>query len=157
VLLVSSIAPSPVAFTCPICTFIFPTRKLPLKHLRRATDNTHKLFKFGACESAQYYPQLAAQGVLAFPRGCGALFNGGDSGSSEPLEAHIARGSCRDRRPQAPPPELDGPFLATTVVGVRASFPTQAATTMSVPHMAPPHASAVELCRENPAFTPIHL
>ena len=96
--------------------------------------------------------------MLACPRRCEGFFNGGNTGSSNFLESHIARGSCRDRRTQAFPPELDGPFLSTTMVGVRATLSAHAIAAKSVLHMAPPpHAAAVEFCRENPAFTPIHL
>jgi hypothetical protein len=118
----SSIAPSPLVFTCPICTFNFPTRRILLEHLRSSSNNDHKSFRFGAYESP-YYPLLVAQGVLAYPRGCGAFFNGGDTGSSKLLEASIARGSCCDRRTQAPLLEVDGPFLVTTMAGVRATWP----------------------------------
>jgi hypothetical protein len=96
-------APPPLDFTCPTCSFIFPTRKLLLEHLRSAAYIGHKPFRFGACQSA-LYPQVVAQGVIACPHGSGAFFNGGDTGSSKFLEEHISRGSCRDRRPQAPPP-----------------------------------------------------
>ena len=115
----------------------------------------HKPVRFEACQSA-LYPQVVVQGVLACLRGRGAVFNGGDTGSSKPLETHIARGSCRDRRPHAPSLELNGPFLATSIAGVYATL-AQAAAARFEPHLAPPHAAAIEFCHQHPAFTPIHL
>ena len=108
-------------FYCPICPNRYPTRKLLLEHMRSESEQSHKTLRFGARESA-HYPALKLQGVLAYPRGCGAYFNGGDNAVSKPLELHIGRRNCRDRRPTAPTTELQGPYLATTIAGVRESF-----------------------------------
>jgi len=54
------------------------------------------------------------------------------------LDFHIERRNCRDRRPTAPPAELSGPYLATTIAGVRATLTAQAHTARSNPNSAPP-------------------
>jgi hypothetical protein len=143
-------------FFCPLCPTTFPTRKLLLDHLRSDPELEHKNFRFGAAESS-LYPQLQQQGVLACPRGCGAFFNGGDHCASKPLELHVQRARCRDRRQAAAPAELQGPYLATTIAGVRATLTAQAATARSAPERVPPHTAAVEFCSANPDFTPLHL
>jgi len=85
------------------------------------------------------------------------VLQSGDTSTSKPLELHIARGSCRDRRPQAPPPELGVPYLATFIVGVRATLMAQAIAARLAPHNAPPHSVGVEFCLVKPSFTPVHL
>ena len=110
---------------CPICPNTYPTRKLLLEHLRSEPEESHKTLRFGACESA-FYPTLLQQGVQACPRGCGAYFNGEENVVSKPLELHIGRRNCRDRRPLAPATKLDGPYLATTIDGVEAFLTTLA-------------------------------
>jgi hypothetical protein len=77
--------------------------------------------------------------------------------TSKPSELHIERASCRDRRPLAAPAELNGPYLATTVVGVRATLTAQASAARSAPDRASPHSATVEFCSAHPDFTPLHL
>jgi len=113
--------PRALPFFGPICPTRYPTRKLLLEHLRLDPEPAQKALRFGACESARY-PQLQQQGVLSCPLGCGAYFNGGEHGVSKPLEFHVKRANCRDRRPLATPAELDGPYMATTIAGVRTSL-----------------------------------
>jgi hypothetical protein len=143
-------------FACPICDSSFTTRKQLLDHLRTEPDPTHKTLRFNACASS-HYPQLLQQGVLACPLGCGSFFNGGETGTSKPLEFHIGRANCVDRRPTAPAAELNGPYLATTITGVRASLTAQARSARSAPATVPPHSAAVDFCCSHPEFTPIHM
>jgi len=150
------VALAPLAFTCSKCSTSFPSRKLLLQHLRSDNDDPHKTCRFGAAESHSY-PTLLAHGVLACHRGCGALFDGGSDATSKPYDAHLARGNCRHRRPKAPPPELVGPYSATSISGVRATLTAQAAVARSAPNAAPSHSTAVELCCVNRGFTPVHL
>ena len=89
--------------------------------------------------------------------GCGAYFNGGEHGVSKPLEFHARRSNCRDRRPLATPAELDGPYIATTIAGVRTTLTDHTRTAKPDPHKAPPHSAVVEFCCENPGFSPVHL
>ena len=148
--------PRVLPFYCPICPTRYPTRKSLLEHLRSDPEETHKSLRFGACESP-HYPELQQQGVLACPLGCGAYFNGGENSTSKPLEYHIARRNCQDRRPLAPSAELNGPYLATTIAGVNASLSAQARVARSAPHSVPPHSAAVEFCSQHPSFTPLHM
>jgi len=143
-------------FFCPLCLTRYPTRKLPLEHLRSDPEIEHKTLRFGACESP-HYPKLMQQRVMASPLGCGAYFNGGEQGISKPLEVHIGRAKCRDRRPSAATAELTGPYMATTIVGVRGTLPAQANTTRSDPDRTPPHPIAVEFFCAQPDFTPLHM
>ena len=129
--------PRAIPFFCPICPTRYPTRKLILEHPRSEPEPAHKALIFGACESP-HYPQLLDQGVMSCPLGCGAYFNGGEHGVSKPLELHVIRANCRDKRPQAIPAELDGPYLATSIAGVRTSLTAQARTASSDPHQVPP-------------------
>ena len=144
-----------VLFSCPICPTRFTTRKQLLDHLRSEPDPSHKTLRFGAHDSA-HYPQLLQQGVLACPLGCGAYFNGGEQGVSKPLEYHVARAKCRDRRLTTLHAELNGPYLATTTVGVRSSLAAQARAAKFDPGSAPPHSAAVEFCCSNPNFNLVH-
>jgi hypothetical protein len=77
-----------LVFSCLICNFSFPSRNFLLEHLHSASDDYHKPCMLRACLFT-FYPHLVAQGVLTCPRGCGAFFNGGDTGFSKPLEAHL--------------------------------------------------------------------
>jgi len=129
-------------FSCPLCLSVYPTRKQLLEHLRSDPRIEHKTFRFGATESPMY-PMLMQQGVMACPRGCGAFFNGGDKCISKPLELHIGRGRCHDRRPLAAPTELNGPYMATTIARIGASLTAQATTARSAPENTPPHSAAV--------------
>ena len=138
-IIMSTLPPPPpraLPFYCPICSTRYPTRKLLLEHLRSDPEEAHKILRFGACESP-LYPVLQQQGVLACPLGCGAFFNGGDNGVSKPLDFHIGRRNCRDRRPTSPPAELSGPYLATTIAGVRATLTAQDHTARPDPNSAP--------------------
>jgi len=148
--------PRALPFFCPICPTRYPTRKLLLEHVRSNPETSHKALGLGACESA-HYPQLQQKEVMACPLGCGAYFNGGEHGDSNPLEFHVRRANCRDRRPLATPAELDGTYLATTIAGVKTPLTAQARIARSNPHRAPPHSAAVEFCCENPGFTPVRL
>jgi len=143
-------------FSCPICSTRFTIRKQLLDHLRSEPDPGHKALRFGACDSA-HYPQLLQQGVLACPLRCGAYFNGGEHGVSKPLDFHVARANFRDRRPTAPPAELNGPYRATTTVGVRSSLAAQARAARSDPGSVPPHSAADEFCCSNPSFTLVYM
>ena len=124
-------------FSCPLCLTAFPTRKLFLEHLRSEPELEHKAFRFGATESP-LYPLLQQQGVLACPRGCGALFNGGDQCTSKPLELHIGRARCRDRRPSAALAELNGPYLATKICWSQSSSHRPGYYSKVCPRMRPP-------------------
>ena len=143
-------------FSCPLCLTTFPTRKQLLEHLRSDPEIEHKAFRFGATELG-LYPQLKHQVELACPRECGAFFNGGNQCTSRPLELHVERARCRDRRPSAAPAELHGPYLATTIAGVRATLTAQATTVRFSPESVPPHTAAVDFCPAHPDFTPVHL
>ena len=132
-----SLLPRALPFFCLICPTRYPTRKLLLEHLRSDPEDTHKTLRFGACDSPVYHV-LQQQGVLACPLGCGAYFNGGETGVSKPLEFHIARRNCHDRRLSATPTELDGPYLATTMVGIRTALTAKARNVRSYPNSAPP-------------------
>ena len=142
--------------SCPVCPARFTTRKQLLEHLRSEPDPDHKALRLGACDSP-IFPVLTQHGVLACPLGCGAYFNGGENGTSKPLEFHIARRNCQDRRPSAPSAGLTSPYLATTIAGVQASLTAQARAPRSAPLSAPPHSAAVEFCSKHPNFTPLHM
>ena len=127
-----------------------------LEHLRSKPEDSHKSLRFGARDSP-LYPVLHQQGVLACPLVCGAYFNGVETGVSKPLELHIARHTCSDRRRPAPPAELNGPYLATTMAGVRAAFTAQARNAMLDPISPPPHKVAVEFCSMHADISPLHM
>jgi len=110
-----------ILFSCPLCLTRYPTRKLILEHLKSDPEIEHKALRFGASESP-HYPLLMRHGVMACPLGCGAYFNEGEKGISKPLEVHIGRAKCRDRRPSTTTSELTGPYLATTIGGVKATL-----------------------------------
>ena len=76
---------------------------------------------------------------------------------SKPLELYIRQRNFRDMRPTDPTGELHGPYLATTIAGVRASLTTQAQQARSNPTHAPPHSAAIEFCSTHPDFAPLHM
>jgi hypothetical protein len=157
----SAHAPPPLASThleCPICSNIYNTRKKFLHHLRFSTDDLHKTCRYTANEPA-HSSSLLTLGILPCPLACGALFDGCTTCISQPLYAHIARGTCRARRPGTSPlrRELDGPFMLTTTRGVSAALATQAAQARMDPQSVPVNYVAVTFCSNNPDFTTTHM
>jgi hypothetical protein len=73
------------------------------------------------------------------PLGCGDPFDGGSTGTSRPLDVHIARGLCRPRRLGSSPlpRELDGTYLSTITRGVSAALESHVAQARLDPSSAP--------------------
>ena len=61
-----------------------------------STYDNHKKIRYNTYTAANVL-RLLGLGVLPCPLACGALFDGGTSGSPRPLDAHIVRGTCRTR------------------------------------------------------------
>jgi hypothetical protein len=103
------------SLACPICAATYTRKKELLHHLRTSTDEPHKSYWYDACALVNT-PRLLALGILPCPLACGALIDGGTTRTSRPLDANIARGTCRARRLGTSPPrrELDGPYMPTT-------------------------------------------
>ena len=161
IMITSSSAPPPLATTslaCPTCNKIYTKRKELLHHLRTSTDEQHKTLRYCACELAHILTR-SLLGVLPYPLGCGALFDGGSSGTSRPLDAHIARCSCRPRRLGSSPlpRELNGPYMPTTTRGVSAAIDSHAAQARLDPSTTPVNAAANTFCSANPEFTATHM
>ena len=150
ILATSALAPPPLASThlecaiCPICSSIYNKRKELLHHLRTSTDDLHKTFRYTSNEPA-HSSSLLNLGIPLGPLACGALFDGGTTCTSKPLDAHIARGTCRTRRPGASPlrRELDGPFMPTTTRGVSTALASHAAQARLDPQSVPVNSAAV--------------
>jgi len=104
-------------------------------------------------------PRLLALGILPCPLAYGALFDGGLTGTSRPMDAHIARGTCRARWLGASPPrrELDGPYMPTTTSGVSAVLSSQPTHAHLDPMSTLVSSAAVTFSAANPTFTKIHL
>jgi hypothetical protein len=157
----SNSAPLPVASThlaCPVCGNSYKKRKEIVHHTRTSTDEPHATFRYIAIEPV-HSSSLASLGTLPCPLACGALFDGGSTCTSRPLAAHIARGTCRARRPGSLPlpREWDGPFMPTTTRGVTATLDSEVAHARHVPQLVPNNEADVTFCINNLDFTTTHM
>jgi hypothetical protein len=140
------VALATTSLACPSCNIIYTKRKEPLQHLRTSTTEQHKTLRYCAYDHVNA-PTLSLLGVHPCPLGCGALFDGGSTGTLRPMDARIARGSCRPRRSGSSllPRELDGPFMPTTTRGVTTALASQAAQARHDPMFAHANSAAITL------------
>jgi hypothetical protein len=100
-----------------------------------------------------------ALGVPPCPHAYGALFDGGATCTSRPLDTHIARGSCRARWLGSLhlPRELDRHYIPTTTRGVTTTVSSLALPSTEGPEFGPMHSDVIMFCAENPDFTATHM
>ena len=148
-----TLAPPPVTashLACAVCGKSYKNRKELLHHLRTSTDEPHKTFRYSAIELV-HSSSIASLDILPCPLACGALFDGGRTCTSRPLDAHIARGPCRARHLDCLPlpRERDGPFMPTTTRGVATALDLEAAQERQDPQSVPINAAVVTFCSNN--------
>jgi len=144
------------SLACPICSDTFRKRKELLHYPGTSFDKTFRYDASTPENASRLFPPL---GVLPCPLACGALFDGGTTGSSTPLDAHIARGTCRARRlgPLPAPRKMCGPYLSTTTRGITAVLASLASQARLYPISAPMNSATVTFSLDHPDFAASHM
>ena len=95
----------------PVCQLRVDVRSHVIAHLKTMQDPSHKA---ALTYSSPVYQQLRGLHVIPCPLGCGAVYDGGRTGSSRHYDAHVEKRSCKRS-------ETSGPWCATTVTSVQSA------------------------------------
>ncbi len=94
---------------CPVCRLRVEGRSQLIAHLRAARDQDHKT---ALHDSSPIYQELRGLHVLPCPLGCGAVYDGGKTGTSRHFDTHVEKRNCSKG-------EASGPWCATTMTGIQ--------------------------------------
>ena len=94
---------------CPVCRLRVEGRSQLIAHLRAARDQDHKT---ALHDSSPIYQELRGLHVLPCPLGCGAVYDGGKTGTSRHFDTHVEKRNCNKG-------EASGPWCATTMTCIQ--------------------------------------
>ena len=103
--------PSRTFMHCPVSCLRVEGRSQLIAHLRTTRDAHHKS---ALTESSPVYQELRGLHVMPCPLGCGAVYDGGRTGTSRHYDAHVEKRGCRKS-------DTSGPWCATTVMGIHSA------------------------------------
>jgi hypothetical protein len=76
---------------CPVCRLRVNGRSQLIAHLRTMRDTGHEAALY---DSNPVYQELRALHVMPCPLGCGAVYDGGRTGTSRHYDSHVDKRSC---------------------------------------------------------------